>query len=224
MSFWPGTGSRRRRRRSWRPEARPLPQPIGSGAVSASAVSVWIASRISARRLLEMESTDRCARRRTAATPPRRTAPRRFDHDRRAALTCVPERPEPVAATEGDEQPRRPLVRHGELHLDRGVEAAGFVELRLQPLRRGPGRLPLPEVAAPKNSASTFLSRSRSWSSMHPASPRGMTTPSRRSCVNPTARSVYSPTPRGGDGFARTGYVSPTPDGGQTMLRRQARP
>jgi hypothetical protein len=35
------------------------------------------------------------------------------------------------------------LVRHGELHLDRGIEAARFGELRLQPLGRGAGRLAL---------------------------------------------------------------------------------
>jgi transposase len=70
-------------------------------------------------------------------------APRRLDHDRRAALARIPERPEPVAAAESDEQPRRPLVRHGELHLDRRIEAARLGELRLQPLGRGAGRLAL---------------------------------------------------------------------------------
>jgi len=141
MNCWPGTGSRKRRSRKWPPEARRLPQPDRLGSeFGVGRVRVDRLSDQALRRLLEMGPEIGVH---VGELPPHNRieqAPRRLDHDRRAALTRIPEGPEPIAATKGDEQPRRPLVRHGELHLDRGIEAARFGELRLQPLGRGASR------------------------------------------------------------------------------------
>src|SRR5271166_4816098 len=144
MSCWPGTGSRRRRSRKWPSEARRLPQPdrLG-GELGVRRVRVDRLPDQALRRLLEIGPQIGVH---VGELPPHdriEQTPRRLDHDRRAALTRIPEGPEPIAATKGDEQPRRPLVRHGELHLDRRIEAARFGELRLQPLGRGAGRLAL---------------------------------------------------------------------------------
>ena len=121
-------------------------------------------------------------------------------------MTSISERPEPIAATKGDEQPRRPLVRHGELHLDRWIEAARFGELRLQPFGRSVGS---PRARPQSSRQTTALPPS---SIAHEARPRSpcrcssrSTTTSRRAIVNPRQGAVHTSSVISAWG-PRTGY------------------
>src|SRR5208283_4276827 len=125
MNSWPGTGSRKRLSRRWPPETRRLPQSDRLGSdLGVGRIRVDRLPDQSLRRLLEIGPEIGMH---VGELPPYHRieqTSRRLDHDRRAALARIPERPEAVAAAKGDEQPRRPLVWHGELHLHGRIEAA----------------------------------------------------------------------------------------------------
>src|SRR5208283_1545240 len=100
MNSWLGTGSRKRLRRKWPPEARRLPQPDRLGSdLGVGRIGVDRLPDQSLRRLLEIGPEIGMH---VGELPPHhriKQASRRLDHDRRAALPRIPERLEPIAAT-----------------------------------------------------------------------------------------------------------------------------